>query len=372
MRGHFKFFAMPLYKKIIKIISDAKQDGEGVPDMKNTSIDYIIGRGKCICGTSLDRNQGAVDNLLAEQKLLPPEHIGTTIRNFKLKCEECEKDSQDYAVTIENDFKDIRRTANLISQKKSRLKQVSEEIQGERDIGKIERERVEQKNQLERIESNLRGNAELTGSIDNEIRNLEKRIDGLVESTAKNEKTKAAIAYAEEIYDWFKESYDKYETEVKKGLSESVSRLFEQMFHGKRVVEVSDEYRIILKIDEGNGVHILDTSMGEETVKNFSFVAGLIDLARKKAREELGEESEKIFSTEPYPLIMDAAFSETDDEHIANISKILPQIAEQVVFIIMRKDWAYAKPVLENHVGMVYEIKKETQTIATIKGGSNV
>jgi DNA sulfur modification protein DndD len=57
-------------------------------------------------------------------------------------------------------------------------------------------------------------------------------------------------------------------------------------------------------------------------------------------------EKELHVVTEPYPLVMDAPFSNADEIHINNISSIIPDIAEQVILIVMRKDWKFAQEAL--------------------------
>lgn len=55
---------------------------------------------------------------------------------------------------------------------------------------------------------------------------------------------------------------------------------------------------------------------------------------------------------------MDAPFSNTDETHIANISRALPKASEQVVMFVMMKDWHYAEPVLNERIGARYELDK--------------
>ena len=65
------------------------------------------------------------------------------------------------------------------------------------------------------------------------------------------------------------------------------------MYHGQRTVEIDDNYHITLKVDNGKGIFVNDTSPGLDTVKNFAFIAGIVDLARKKAQTK-GNELEGI------------------------------------------------------------------------------
>ena len=55
---------------------------------------------------------------------------------------------------------------------------------------------------------------------------------------------------------------------------------------------------------------------------------------------------------------MDAPFSNVDEQHIKNISVILPEIAEQVILIIMKKDWTFAEETMGSKVGASYQIEK--------------
>ena len=137
------------------------------------------------------------------------------------------------------------------------------------------------------------------------------------------------------------------------------------MYHGQRIVEVDDKYRIVLKVADGSGKYITDSSSGLETVKNFAFVTGLVDLARQKAQQKNDDGTE--YSTEPYPLVMDAPFSSTDEMHIERISKVIPQVAEQVIFVVMEKDWIHAKSVLDGRVGTTYKIEKHSETSSTLR-----
>lgn len=368
-KNAYKFFAKPLYKKIFKVIEDAKQDGEGIPKMHSDSIDFILQRGVCICGADLTKNQGAVEHIKYEQGLLPPQHIGGMIRDFKRDCVAYERDIENYSSKIEDDYKRIRDNANQIDEKRVLLSEISKKIQGNVDVGKFERDNVENDRQLrEKRDLQLRISSSI-GETKNQIQTLEGQIKGLEIATEKNKKINTYIAYARKIFDWFNESYKKSEKDVKDELYQSINTLFSQMYHGERVVEIDNNYHITLKVKTSNGTLIPDTSPGLDTVKNFAFIAGIVDLARRKAQSK---QSENLFgdieySSEPYPIVMDAPFSNADEKHIANISKVLPQVAEQVILVVMNKDWEFAQQNMRNKVGMVYQIEKHSEINSTIK-----
>ena len=72
-------------------------------------------------------------------------------------------------------------------------------------------------------------------------------------------------------------------------------------------------------------------------------------------------------TAEIYPLVMDAPFSNTDDEHIKNICKTLPNFCDQIIMFIMEKDYNYAKESIEPKVGKIYQIDKVSETESTIR-----
>lgn len=366
-KNAYKFFGAALYSKVYRVIADAKQDGEGIPKMHSDSIDFILHRGKCICGADLTMNQGAVNQIKYEQSLLPPQHIGTTIREFKRDCQRYENEIESYAETIKADYIRIRENANQLDDKRVHFNELSKSIQGDIDVGKYERDNVENDRVLKGKSDLLLDITAKIGETNNQIQSLESAINGLRVSTDKNRKVATAIAYATKISDWFRESYDRSERVVKEDLFASINSLFSQMYHGQRIVEIDDNYHITLKVDNGNGTFVNDTSPGLDTVKNFAFIAGIVDLARKKAKSKGTMPEEIEYSSEPYPIVMDAPFSNADEKHIANISRVLPQVAEQVILVVMNKDWEFAQPDMKDKVGMVYQIVKHSEIKSSVR-----
>ena len=366
-RNAYKFFATSLYSKVYRVIADAKQDGEGIPKMHFDSIEHILQRGKCICGADLTMNQGAVNHIRFEQSLLPPQHIGTTIREFKRDCQRYETEVENFAETIRADYIRIRENANQLDDKRAHFTELSRSIQGNVDVGKYERDNEENDRVLAAKRNLLLEITSAIGEVKNQIQSLESAINGLRVSTEKNKKITAAIAYATRIYEWFQASYDNSERVVKEDLYASINTLFSQMYHGQRVVEIDDNYHITLKVDSGNGVFVNDTSPGLDTVKNFAFIAGIVDLARKKAKTKGNMPGEIEYSSEPYPIVMDAPFSNADEKHIANISRVLPQVAEQVILVVMNKDWEFAQPDMSDKVGMIYQIVKHSEIKSSVR-----
>ena len=141
------------------------------------------------------------------------------------------------------------------------------------------------------------------------------------------------------------------------------------MYHEKKSLTLTDDYRIILTSVIGDTSIETENSNGEEAVKNFAFVCGLAKVAKSKMLEKVSEE---LIMEEPYPLLMDAPFSDLDETHVHNISCILPEAAEQVIMVVMNKDWKFARDVLADKIGKAYSLRKKSSTLTQVEEVENV
>ena len=83
----------------------------------------------------------------------------------------------------------------------------------------------------------------------------------------------------------------------------------------------ADEYR-------GN----VETSTAQSISVIFAFITGIIKMARDNRNAT--NEDDKLLSSEPYPLVMDAPLSAFDKRRIKTVCTALPEVAEQVVMIV--------------------------------------
>jgi DNA sulfur modification protein DndD len=138
------------------------------------------------------------------------------------------------------------------------------------------------------------------------------------------------------------------------------------MYHGHRRVSFYTKYQVSLLTTIDDKEIQTGESEGLNRVKNFAFISGLVSLAKDRIVSSTGEHDFDL-SSEPYPLVMDAPFSNADETHTSNISRILPEVAEQVIMFVMQKDWRYAEPVMASHVRRRYSLIKHSEQFSEIK-----
>ena len=348
----FAYFGLPSIKASLEFLErQNKKDGgvkESIPAMEQDAIDYLIKRGTCICGTPLEPNTMPFMRVMEERRVLPPEHVGDAVRQYKSKSEGYLAGTENYKENIERKFIEYRETKRQIGQLQNELEALSEKVIDDTEARRIENNRkdahikyVEAKQDYDTCNRKL-------GECQSNLENCRKAIEKFANSSKRNQRTARLIAYAQHVYKWLLDTYRDKEEVVRTELQKRVNDNFSKMYHGERAIEIDDKYRVRysdITTEESDGL---------KAVKSFAFIASLVSMAKDKI---LDEEDMKLGQV--YPVVMDAPFSNVDEIHIDNICKTLPRTANQVIMAVMQKDWEYASSNLQSYVGKSYKIEKD-------------
>ena len=344
----FVFFGMPALKKTMDILESVKASTECVPGMDQDSIDYLLNRGYCICGTHLDPNTLPYQRVMEERRKLPPEHIGAVVMNYRNKTEGYMAGNESFLTTLESRYKEIRsiqRTLGLLQDDYDKQAGI---IIDDTDAKAIEAKRRDAHAHYIEAKSDYDQATQSIGRCKENISNCEDTISKYAKNSKKNERIYRMIAYSQAVYEWLNRTYQEKESTVRSQLQQRANDNFSRMYHGERSIIIDDKYRVRysdIRTEESDGL---------KAVKSFAFIASLVSMAKDKILDD-----QEMQLGQVYPLVMDAPFSNVDEIHIDNICKILPQTANQVIMAVMQKDWGYAANDLAPFVGRSYVIAKD-------------
>lgn len=348
----FAYFGLPSIKQTLDFLEKQNEKAGGVkesiPAMEQDAIDFLIHRGRCICGTKLDKGTLPYDFIMEVRKVLPPEHVGDAVRQYKDKSEGYLAGTEDFKDRIETRFIEYREAKREITSIQSELEALSNEHIDDAEARNVEKNRREAHTNYIDVKRDYDDCNQKLGECKSNIENCQKAIDKFAKSSSKNQKTARLIAYAEHVYIWLLDSYKCKEEKVRDALQVRVNDNFTKMYHGERSILIDDKYRVKyadVTTEESDGL---------KAVKSFAFIASLVSMAKDKILDDAEMKLGQV-----YPLVMDAPFSNVDEIHIDNICKILPKTANQVVMAVMEKDWKYASTNLSAHVGKSYRIEKD-------------
>lgn len=170
----------------------------------------------------------------------------------------------------------------------------------------------------------------------------------------KNKKTEIYKAYAERVYRELVEFYKKSEDEVRTRLQDTINEIFKQIYEGGLALTIDDKYHISVYADEYRGN--VETSTAQSISVIFAFITGIIKMARDNRNAT--NEDDRLLSSEPYPLVMDAPLSAFDKRRIKTVCTALPEVAEQVVIFIKDTDGDLAEEHMGNRIGSRHRFEK--------------
>lgn len=367
------YFMLPLMDQSEACLVNANVDDRGIRDITESSIRDIIKRRRCICGAEIEVSEdGKTGNstylhILEELRFVPPAHIGTAIQNFKQLLAADRRNTSLFYPTIEQKYKEIQKHRDTIASLEDEIARIDESIFGKENMGSYEADMNRIKENIKRMtEKKARCDRDI-GACQSAIESAQKLYDSLVSASERNKKLITYIAYAEQICDWIDETYAEKEQEMRVKLQERVNDIFGKMYHGERRVQIDKQYHVTLFAQLNGKEIVTGESEGLKRVKNFAFIAGLVDLAKEKATLGHSATDSITWDNEAYPLVMDAPFSNADETHIKNISAVLPAVANQVIMFVMEKDWQYAEPVMADRVGKYCKLKKYSESHTEIE-----
>ena len=360
-KGSLQLYTQPLLGRANDFLAAIKIDDKGVRDLTAPTILELLKRGRCICGAELCEGNDAYNHLMEELNYVPPESIGNTVRHYREKLNSFSRNADHTFDSLTSRYQEIYRSKARIQEWEDELADISVQIKGKDSMKQYETELIDVKSRLRDLNAKKERLIRDDATLKNEIERYKKVYDSLIAVSGKSKETMLLIKYAEEILDWLSSTYKEKEAFIREALEAKVNNIFEQMYHGHRRVSIDQKYQVTLLTTIEDKEVAAGESEGSNRVKSFAFIAGLVALAKEKLIANAGEEGFNL-SSEPYPLVMDAPFSNADETHTANISKVLPEIAEQVIMFVMQKDWRYAEPVMAARVGKQYQLKKHSET----------
>ncbi len=363
-RDAFKLFIKPLLVRAEENLKDLEIEDVGIKDLTKTTIDDLLNRGKCICGCELCKGNDGYENLLRLLQYVPPESISSTVKIYLEKLKSFSCDTNQIIEELDNIYENIDNMQSDIEENEEKKELISEKLKNKENMRQYEINLSDAKKQVKKLSNDkINYNRSLAG-IESEIKQDRKTLDSFINVSRNNKIVNIQIQYVEALKEMFRKRLEKKEDGLREQLEEKVNYIFSRMYSGRRRVYIDDSYKVTLFSNvEGKE---LDSGLSEGAlrVKNFAFIAGLVALAKEKLQND---EDGQALGLEPYPLVMDAPFSNTDEKHTENISKVLPEVAEQVIMFVMHKDWDFARRVLENRIGMIYELEKHSETYTTLR-----
>lgn len=342
------------FNKIKRICSfDSKKS---LSHITEDVIDQLIERGFCLCGAPIESENDAYKHLLGEKEHMEPNDFGRYLSDF-LASESGYKYSQRNAMYDfkDNLDKDFLETLDKYEDNKRIINELSNKLINTKDIGSYQTKINEISKYIGTLEERNRNEKEHIDALNVKIQKIQQDIQKNAKDTKQNKFIKECLAYASSIHKMAYAYVSKSRKNVRDALESKTNELFCKMYHGNRSIKIGQDFTVMTITDEKE----LDNSTGIDTVKNFAFVAGMMQTAKQHI---VGDDDFEVSENDIYPLVIDAPFSNTDTEHIKNICDVLPECCDQLIMCMINKDYQIAENDIKDRINKVYKINKLSET----------
>ena len=347
-----------------KDISEAKfTTNTSYKYINEKAIDQLIEMGYCICGAPIVKDGTAYHHLIESKNHMEPHDFGKYASDFS----DSEKQNEYAISSILTNIQEVASTLNSvlenIEEADDRYKKLVKALDGRADVGAYQREASAIRSQIDTNKGKIQYIESKLPEKEDKIKDLQIDLDSLTSKNDENDFINHCIDYCNYIVKSLSKKINSSKSIAREKLEKLVDDIFQEMYSypGQRKIHIDNDFIATCDLVSGKS---MEKSTGLKTVQNYAFVAGLMELIRQKIVS--GEYSEGNEDT-IYPLVMDAPFSSTDDNHIANICKVLPKYSNQIIICVMRKDFESAKKQIADRIGKEYTIKKESESSSIAK-----
>lgn len=326
----------------------------------------MIEQKKCICGNCIKEGSEEYKELQNLLDFIPPKSLGTFIGQFVTEANMRIDAIKDYYdPNFLGKFGEVRSTVSEIEGYFDEINTIDERLRGQSGTSDIQSKYDEEERKINALLQEKDELSEQVGKLKGESERINSQLQELVLKDTNNRAIATYKAYAQYMYNYLSELYNKKEAEVRNKLQDNINKIFKTIYDGKLSVLIDEKYNIKIVADDFAGYKgTIETSTAQSMSVIFAFITGVIKMAKENNEEA---DSEMKLESEAYPLVMDAPLSAFDKKRVSNVCDSIPNIAEQVIMFSFDKDAEIAKKNMGAKLGKSYEFIKNDEFETSFK-----
>mgnify|MGYP004701795553 CR=1 FL=1 len=355
------FIGSPLIRNALNILDNNKIIDYGIPNLHSKTIEHLLSSGTCLCGNDLNLNKDAVKRLEYLKTTVPPYSTGQAISSYVKDSKYKIESIQNVYQTNKNTFKTIRQLMREIESFKSDQTLLSSQMTQIDSIVDMKHRYDFVSSQIQKLKQDIFSNTKEIGKLEDILASLRSEKDSLSIRNDASKKIEAYKEYVETITTRLTRHYENKEEIIRAELEKNINFFIKSMYQEGFKVEIDRKYRINISVEKSVIGDNINKSKGQGFLIIFAFIASVIKMAKEKRSED--EQVEQEY----YPLVMDAPISTIDTEYIGKICNTLPDVAEQVIVFLNRKDSEIFYANSLKYIGRMYELEQQDNNLLVTK-----
>lgn len=337
-------FAMDAIEETAKEIDRLREQGKIPSELGNEFVEDLLTDEECICGRPLKEGSESYRAVASYKSDMETNGIDQAAIRYIAHLGNIQEKHSSFFADVEDIVAKRKSLQDKIDDLNEEIDELSTQIA---DHDEYDPEQDESPKELEnKRQENIERVGELKADIENLIDSKDEKQETLDEvnediEDAKEERKEVLLARkrmkaAEEIRADIKTSYEELQQKVRTWSNKRVGDTFDGIATKDYIAEITDEFELKIREQVDNSSVTVDKSRGERQIASLAFIGSLVDIARQ--RYESDSESD-YFKGGIYPIIMDSPFGSLDNEHRREISRVIPELADQVVVFVTDSQW---------------------------------
>lgn len=335
----YAIFIEPASSAYKSLIDGLRQRGELPAGIKRQFVDDLLEEQMCICKRSLAQSDVAariaVEDWKAKAGLADVEEkairMGGEVKQLEMGIQEFWALLNRYEQKRATERSELARIENELESISEQLKNSPRE-----EVSGLEAQLKEAESTIER---DLLEKGSLQASIKLKLFRLSEIDRELLRHQANEAKQQLAqrrVIAANEVISRLNESWELFESGLRKRLRQKVSRLFDTISYTPYVPEIAEDYSLMLLESAGGSPLPVAASQGESQILSLCFIGAIIELAR-----EYHAQKEKLPGPDSseYPLVMDSPFGSLGPTYRRQVADHISILADQVVIMVTDTQW---------------------------------
>lgn len=137
-KNYRTYFYQKMITDVLQVLVDADKLDKGIPDIHQRTIDYLIARGTCICGTPITNGDEHYQHLIKLLEYIPPQSLGTLINQFVEQCNYRISSTVNIFDSISSQLADVAGRVDENHDCESRITEIEEQLKIFDDVGPLQ------------------------------------------------------------------------------------------------------------------------------------------------------------------------------------------------------------------------------------------
>lgn len=334
---------MPLLQETAEELDQLREEGKIPSDLSSSYVESLIEAGQCICGRPLEQGTSSyqqVAGMKGDAVVDGVEQSALRVIGHLNQVTEMESTffkNIDKLIAERKDlYDDIDDWAEKIDNVTAELQGMDQTTESGESVSELESERENKMKERENLINRLGKIDERIEQKRSEIDKLEKKIDEQEDEREEAILAKRRQRAAELVCEELEEAFEQLKNRIRKLSNQKISQTFDEIATKELSAEINEEFKLKIRQRVNNEWIEVDKSTGERQIASLAFIGSLVDIARDRYHSE--SESD-YFTGGIYPLVMDSPFGALDDDHRREVSRVIPQLANQVVVFATDSQW---------------------------------